>query len=455
MVESAHLSKSTLDKYVELFAEKPRNLTFDDKDLVRSGEGGNDLEVQQSSGPLNYATGSAQIRELAQVFTHALSAYLQDPETFRRVLAEIRPTEPPALFSNEVVDVSTVVTPTNATVKHEEEILDFSDVSKTTTKNNAITTTTPPPPTTFIPNVEQNSVVNKNKTPGSNIIADVLEKSESLYYDRQGKKLGPDDEASPTLSTIIVSDSWMSEQNDTTDYFPQNKTESHNPAQPYGQGVRHQNSTPISIAYPTSLADVQAIPLHWGQDLATIKTPEDNAPELIIPAVDLIPPSGAQQNILEPSGEFLPPEVEQTTHFATHRQGKSDNSEQLQRSQSQSFVPRGNVLDFDSGTKNYNPVETTTPGVFTTPATAPGAVSTTQAPITTTASLWTTSATVGELWRSTIFLDPLTINQELEEDKTVTPSPHTYLPRSTTLSSVTQPIQTTVVPEQSTEFGAR
>lgn len=55
----------------------------------------NDLETEFSNNPIIAAAGTKQIRELAQVFTHALSAYLHDPSTFRRVLAEIRPTEPP------------------------------------------------------------------------------------------------------------------------------------------------------------------------------------------------------------------------------------------------------------------------------------------------------------------------------------------------------------------------
>ncbi|KAE9539896.1 hypothetical protein AGLY_005148 [Aphis glycines] len=64
---------------------------------------------------LNLNRSSAELRELAAVFTRALTAYLDDPENFRKILAEVRPTEPPSVK-------------TSAT--EEQEVLDFSDDSK-------------------------------------------------------------------------------------------------------------------------------------------------------------------------------------------------------------------------------------------------------------------------------------------------------------------------------------
>jgi len=64
---------------------------------------------------LNLNRSSAELRELAAVFTRALTAYLDDPENFRKILAEVRPTEPPVA---------------KASVTEEKEVLDFSDDSK-------------------------------------------------------------------------------------------------------------------------------------------------------------------------------------------------------------------------------------------------------------------------------------------------------------------------------------
>ncbi|KAI5726890.1 hypothetical protein M8J76_010469 [Diaphorina citri] len=65
-------------------------------------ESDKDLELRHSS----------DLRELAQVFSRALSAYLEDPENFRRILSEVRPTEPNIKtttanpYKNEVLEFS-------------------------------------------------------------------------------------------------------------------------------------------------------------------------------------------------------------------------------------------------------------------------------------------------------------------------------------------------------------
>ncbi|XP_026821168.1 nuclear pore complex protein DDB_G0274915 [Rhopalosiphum maidis] len=64
---------------------------------------------------LNLNRSSAELRELAAVFTRALTAYLDDPENFRKILAEVRPTEPSSVKTS---------------VTEEQEVLDFSDDSK-------------------------------------------------------------------------------------------------------------------------------------------------------------------------------------------------------------------------------------------------------------------------------------------------------------------------------------
>nr|AWK28264.1 cuticular protein [Nilaparvata lugens] len=108
----------------------------------------NDLELEQSRGivqPMPSATptvankqdlhlrDSTDLRELAQVFSRALSAYLEDPDTFRRVLSEVRPTEP---------------TPADGTMPPDEsgdEVLDFSDVKSVNNNAYQVPATTPEP----------------------------------------------------------------------------------------------------------------------------------------------------------------------------------------------------------------------------------------------------------------------------------------------------------------------
>lgn len=79
--------------------------TISDKDESKSDDS---REIQQQKE-------SADLRELAQVFTRALSAYLEDPESFKEILAQVRPTEP----NHDAT-----------TPSPEDEVLAFSDDNK-------------------------------------------------------------------------------------------------------------------------------------------------------------------------------------------------------------------------------------------------------------------------------------------------------------------------------------
>lgn len=160
-LESSLVSDNTKRQYETLFG-----IDEDDKLVGRanirdgtsddSNVSNNDLETEFSNNPVIAASGTKQIRELAQVFTHALSAYLHDPSTFRRVLAEIRPTEPPPVQSTEYLTnrisrnkdfkdgTGATYLPTSATpsgirdangglpTTEDLEVLDFSDVTLST-----------------------------------------------------------------------------------------------------------------------------------------------------------------------------------------------------------------------------------------------------------------------------------------------------------------------------------
>lgn len=76
---------------------------------------------------------SPDLRELAQVFSRALSAYLENPEQFRKILSEVRPTEPPSLNENVNGEASSF----------DDEVLAFSeDVGMQSTTKLLSTTST-------------------------------------------------------------------------------------------------------------------------------------------------------------------------------------------------------------------------------------------------------------------------------------------------------------------------
>ncbi|KAK2582946.1 hypothetical protein KPH14_009007 [Odynerus spinipes] len=130
------LTQQTVESYAELF--KLNNaLEFNETAVEDSSEYENssdDLDLQQSEGPVNGAnkTNGTKLRELAQVFTHALSAYLQDPDTFKKVLTDIRPTDPSWTTESDQTDTTTSY-PTTVTeefpsvTKEKDEVLDFSE----------------------------------------------------------------------------------------------------------------------------------------------------------------------------------------------------------------------------------------------------------------------------------------------------------------------------------------
>ncbi|XP_031621716.1 mucin-5AC isoform X2 [Contarinia nasturtii] len=159
-LESSLVSDTTKRQYETLFGIDEDDKLVD-KANIRDGSNddsnasNNDLETEFSNNPVIAASGTKQIRELAQVFTHALSAYLHDPSTFRRVLAEIRPTEPPPVQSTEYLTnrlgrnkdfkdgTGATYLPTSATpsvrdvngaipTTEDLEVLDFSDVTLST-----------------------------------------------------------------------------------------------------------------------------------------------------------------------------------------------------------------------------------------------------------------------------------------------------------------------------------
>ena len=502
-ISSVFLSDKTVTKYEELFPVERRSTepsTYRNYDTTQSDEGlkdgeeSNDLETQHSKNPVLSAAGSPQLREIAQVFTHALSAYLQDPEQFRKILSEIRPTTPSPIQTNEIsrfanenefirqeTGYNSARSTSSATTNKPEdlEIFDFSDVTaptkekesetttegfdeNITTESNLITTTYYPPET--LPPASSNLA---DKTPASRLLTEKLEKSASQNA-RTAKELEeslrlPADEINGGLSIGPSSrfnfDFINSKEGEDTNYFPEERG-SKSELNPYGLGVKPENSTPISDPYPTSLSDTQAIPLRWGEELTTVDPTSVDADPTVYS--ELLPPYdiNGTEVFKMPSNDIQAPNEE--------------TDESLQRAQSQSFVSsRNNIYsevknsktyndylnyneDFLLGTTNFGEkIQTTTEipqtssirGHFVTKAIP---VSTTDAPETTTTEYSTTTSYADAIKTTlpdsgiittnskttlsyTVFLDPLTINDGLmdsEEDSTITPSPNTYLPKN-------------------------
>ncbi|XP_041983301.1 mucin-5AC [Aricia agestis] len=122
-------SRKTINKYSNLFGQGisgqlQEEMKMDPNETYN--EILEDLSLQMSQTPL---ASSPQIRELAQVFTHALSAYLQDPVKFRKVLSDIRPTHPS--FPDMPLTTEEINTEPTTTVNEDDhEILGFSDDNK-------------------------------------------------------------------------------------------------------------------------------------------------------------------------------------------------------------------------------------------------------------------------------------------------------------------------------------
>lgn len=123
----AELTQNTKEAYDKLFRNDTRKesttmVTTSTTTVTSKTTPTNSVNLGFAQG-LNFNRSSAEIRELAAVFTRALTAYLDDPENFRKILAEVRPTEPPTVKAN---------------ISEEQEVLDFSDDSKKQ-RNNKIT----------------------------------------------------------------------------------------------------------------------------------------------------------------------------------------------------------------------------------------------------------------------------------------------------------------------------
>lgn len=409
-ISGSLLSNATIYKYDKLFATK----TNDENQAAASVHAGfhaeaqaSDVAPQNGSGDFDASndvlTGgdtTPAIRSLAQVFTHALSAYLHDPTTFRQVLSEIRPTEPPArkqlnsrrterFFQNGPQATAN----TFVTNPEELEVLDFSDVTVSTQQNEAnFPSTTPQTPTghpfegdqvtTDTPAVHVpkysirpsvHFVATADHVPASRLLTDNLEKN--AHTTRKQKLAARRNPLALEINGAFIAST-------TFPYFQDDSAEQMR-KDVYGAAATTQR-------YPTTYAAATTtISLHYPTTTDLPATVFENE---------------TPGSLLESEFNLPLPNLEPLN--------LDDND--LQRSASASFVAAGghqllhNRLD-----AHVNQVRSTT--------SAPPPVAQQQ------------RSDQRSTLAYTVFLDPLTINDELlHSASAVTPSLHTYLPRSTT-----------------------
>ncbi|VVC99558.1 unnamed protein product [Leptidea sinapis] len=410
-------SRHTLNKYSSLFGNTANNAELLEEIMMDPNgtynELAEDLNIQMSQTPL---ASSPQIRELAQVFTHALSAYLQDPVQFRKVLSDIRPT-PPSFGDMYATDYFTNTEPTTTINEDDDEILGFSDDHKTKLRDGKslkfrtdLTTTTEPTTTTQIPPV---TLVTSTSTTYRNpyICCGRI----SASYTTASTPIA----ISKTPSSIDVSTIDQNQNEHTTDSYTLSK---------YGE---FQNNTSNKVygdsenlSYSKLLSDYTQqtnLPTAWGDDIyaSTLQPISSNSHQTF---------ESKKIKVTTP----LPEATE--TYSPETDSSELENEEELQRAHSQSFIgPASNSLrvgkQFDIFEKNSikTPSEDLEAPVFSYVDTTTQATNTVQQDeneiYTTTPVITNSEFTSSDTekitqdfhwknWQSTI-VDPITLNDGL------------------------------------------
>lgn len=439
-LESSLVSDNTKRQYETLFGIDEGELSNQqNKASIRDGSIddsnlSNDLETEFSNNPVIAAAGTKQIRELAQVFTHALSAYLHDPSTFRRVLAEIRPTEPPPVQTTEYLSnrigrnkdfkdgTGPTYLPTSATPSFRDgaptgttedlEVLDFSDVTVSTpySKEDSTDINNNTESVTSVPTIDifdttrsqilQESLKQVDHVPASRILTEALESYALNQY--SGNSLEGTTEPSNPLAIEINGGLEA-----TTTY-------------PYLEDFENANNT---FQFPSRLTDTEY------SNAPTTDYPNVAATTSEPLSFDLLPPSSVNKAFDFPKNDIPAP--------------VDDND--LQRAQSQSIFGNGknNLEPHRTGkeytTKSKNDIKTlkNENGHYITEIT-PTVTSAPDLSKTTNPDSGKINPNTWSTLSYSVFLDPLTINDGLmssnEQQSTPVPSSSgsaTYLPQST------------------------
>ncbi|XP_052894320.1 uncharacterized protein LOC128301744 [Anopheles moucheti] len=391
-----------------------------------------DLEGQSSRYPVFGMSNSTQIRELAQIFTHALSAYLQDPVTFRRILTEIRPKAPGTQTGNKSFTAerstvnefgasvsslleSTTYSPVGKAIQNARgvhdvenyEVLDFSDLTTTSTTSNPAENETTIPDTSTIPTTTIDYSTEYNK---------VTDKADDVSR-KQGK----------SLSIKFITNS----RNELADE------------------VNSELGTPASSIYSNQFADLASIENKenkFGGVRTSSSLPYNNLLETNTQTISTALPIASTANSVTEAipapQSILKPPVLSNSRFSMEIRPKTtvvlEDDEQLQRAQSESILSSQNnrpiyernkysVISLHNFRDNPTTMETFGTSVNKTPAVTvqPSISSPHDANVIVPSSRTTMSYTV--------FFDPLTINDELMELENPKPTaahtPAIHVPR--------------------------
>lgn len=342
----ALFSRQTITKYGNLFGHGSSNSELlEEIKLDPNGtynELAEDLAAQMSQGPL--AT-SPQIRELAQVFTHALSAYLQDPVQFRKVLSDIRPTYPSfadMLTTNE--DFSNTE-PTTMVNEEDDEILGFSDDHREHDSENSIrgskalnlesnypttvedtTTTTKPtiePISTYSPKTYSTTTYRNpfrccGRISASYTTAPTPRDVYSTLYPYTNT-------AAVKVNSLIINNNDVTPSSDSVTSFKQGSSRNNNNIYSFGKTFS------TDVTHFNDYSEVTTVPTAWGVDIVeSTLSPITNSHQMF---------ESKKLRATTYAPETTP------VHFTEADSVELENEEELQRAHSQSFVsPKNNNL---------------------------------------------------------------------------------------------------------------
>ncbi|XP_049846570.1 mucin-3A-like [Schistocerca gregaria] len=172
------------------------------KNLSVSLEPGNGLAKEDVRG----------LRELAQIFSRALTAYLKDPTDFRRILSEARPTEPAnnsfeaemttPLYETTIISLIDSLKPA---AKDDDEVLDFSDVNKAPTLRLLSSTVAP-----LFDSLAHAATTSKQRVAGSEDSNSATASSKSEYTATESVSSGTGQ--TTTVSSEVVHESLRDEE---------------------------------------------------------------------------------------------------------------------------------------------------------------------------------------------------------------------------------------------------
>lgn len=430
------LTQHTIKSYVDLFnlnnaLENNTAFLFEDNsaEINTSDDFDDDLDLQQSEGPLSGVkkSNSTKLRELAQVFTHALSAYLQDPETFKKVLTEIRPTEPPPLSEEEFGENTLSPTTTEeypSVTKEKDEVLDFSD-DTIGARRRRPTTPFPNQPTNPIPDSTDyyTTPLTYSESQYSTTTPSTQEDdADSANQERENKFAF---EVNHSLQENKNFNSGLNlpsnSLNDYENYFPaeprqlglQNKSR-----EPYGKNVKPFDATPINNYVSSST------PASYFQSNEQVVYGQNKEP---VPSLqqELAPPafqnSKNQDQYIAYDPNFNQNSISSTTepfrirYYDTSTKQKNDESlvtaSSIHPNYKNEFDNQNNKLPTGRSNSLFNTNEPPRP-VYSTNSVQYN-------------DHWTASPEVTRLWETTVFLDPQRINNDLIPDQ----NPSTTGPR--------------------------